>query len=191
MNKKVVGVSAAVAGFAAASALALTGSTGPSAQLGSSLVPIAVGAPAPSANVTRPGSITIWAQPGPPIPPLPLLYGAIVHLKSGACNQLVSVTARDVQAGGKGVVFVRDAPTSGATDYTAASWLTVFPQGDSFPMGAIDVGFWWKHDFAGAGSYTLTFASTDCVTGAAADQSGIVVPSYKSNAATVKLKITA
>lgn len=83
--------------------------------------------------------------------------GATVHLRKAVCHQIVSVRLRTVAAGGKGLMFVRD---KDRTDL-GSHWLTSAAP-VPMPTGLLTQGIWFEVSFRTAGTFPLTFGSSDC-----------------------------
>lgn len=83
--------------------------------------------------------------------------GATVHLRKAVCHQIVSVRLRTAAAGGKGLMFVRDRDLSDE----GSSWLTSAAP-VPMPSGLVTQGTWFEVTFRTAGTFPITFGSSDC-----------------------------
>lgn len=148
------------------------------ALLALALAAAAVAAPPKTATDPRYDVVDHTALPLAPIP----AHGVLIHLKVGACAQVASATTKTIAAGGKGVVFLRDArdktmPWAGNQGF---DFLTKPVPG--FPPGRIFDARWVRQTYTTAGSFTYYFASADCPIPA--------LGLWKPAAATVTIKVT-
>lgn len=104
-----------------------------------------------------------WTHTGAPFPAL-VAHGALVHLKAGTCDQRTSVVVKTSAHGGKGLIFYADRGGPNLDD--SSHWLSSPPPAYQFMTaiehGAIYAGYYAKVEFTVPGSYSFSFASSDC-----------------------------